>query len=173
MTDDLASFGGFAKSVIRSCAEGLRRNKLPASLAVLALAVTTALALTSDFDERPRYRKFLLPEIDKAESAFFDSMREAEEASNELWRVRFFLNGHRQAKSVLRVVRSQHPMTASGRMAQHELIRYYELADEELAIIRTEMSFNESYDYIAAWKQRNAELMPIREQWVAWLREPS
>jgi hypothetical protein len=42
--------------------------------------------------------------------------------------------------------------------------------DEQLAIIRTEMSFNESFDYIGEWKRRNAELMPIRNQWIAWLQ---
>ena len=60
-------------------------------------------------------------------------------------------------------------MTARGRKAQGELVRYYELVDEELAIIRTELSFKESYDYISEWKRRDAELLPIRKQWLTWL----
>ena len=56
----------FLKSIVRNWIEGLRRNKLPAALSAIALIVTTALALTSDFDERPRYRQLILPEIRKA-----------------------------------------------------------------------------------------------------------
>ena len=60
-------------------------------------------------------------------------------------------------------------MTAEGKKAQHELVRYYELVDEELAIIRTEMSLHGSFDYVGEWKRRNAELLPIRAHWVSWL----
>ena len=60
-------------------------------------------------------------------------------------------------------------MTVRGRKAQGELVRYYELVDEQLAIIRTELSFKESYDYINEWKRRDAELLPIRQQWLMWL----
>ena len=56
-------------------------------------------------------------------------------------------------------------MTPAGKKAQAELIRYYELVDEELAIIRTEMSNNESYNYIAAWKKADAGLLSIRGRW--------
>jgi hypothetical protein len=169
MTDELASLGGFIKSIVRSAIEGLRRNKIPACLSFVALVLTTALVFTSDFDERPRYRKFVLPEIQKAETQFFDMMREAEQTPDELWRTRYFLDAHYRAKAALRVARSGHPMTNAGRRAQRELIRYYELVDEELAIIRTEMSFNESYDFISEWERKNAELLPIRARWVAWL----
>jgi len=149
--------------------DGLRRNKLPASLSLIALILSTALASTSEFDERPRYRKLILPHIAKAEQQFFTMMEEAERQPDDLWRLQYFLEAHRRAKSALRVIRDEHPMTASGRKAQRELVRYYELVDEYLAIIRTEMSLNESYDYIAEWKERNNELMPIRERWLAWV----
>lgn len=163
----------FLKSILRSCLDGLRRNKLPASLSAVALILTTTLALTSDYDERPRYRKLILPQIVKAEQQFSWMMEAADQEPAELRRLQYFLEGHRRAKAVLRVVTAEHPMTATGRKAQRELVRYYELIDEQLAIIRTELSFNESYDYIAEWKRRQAELMPIRERWWKWIQPSS
>ncbi len=163
----------FLGLLIRSLFDSLRRNKLPAALSAIALILTTALAFTSDYDERPRYRKLILPEITKAEQQFFTMMEEAERQTDDIRRLQYFVEGHRRAKSVLRLVRDEHPMTVSGRRAQRELVRYYELLDEQLAIIRTEMSLYESYDYIAEWKLRNAELMPIRERWLRWVTPPS
>src|SRR5204863_10129371 len=124
-------------------------------------------------DERPRYRKRILPEIHKAEQQFFTMMEEAEREPAEQWQLQYFLEGHRRAKAALKVVGAEHPMTAAGRRAQRELVLYYELVDERLAIIRTEMSLKESYDYIAEWKQRNAELMVIRARWADWLQPAS
>src|SRR5207245_7904176 len=98
----------------------LRRNQLPDCLAAVALAVTTAVAVTIDFVERPRYRRFVLPEIEKAEKQFFDAMDEAAETSNDLWRVRYFIEAHRRAKAALRAIRSAHAMTATGRKAHNE-----------------------------------------------------
>src|SRR5262245_50893981 len=148
MFEDPTSLGGLAKSLALAMIGAIRDNKLPAALSAVTFVVFTALALTSDFDERARYRQLLLPEIDKVEAQFFAIMREAEETPNQLWRLQFFVDGHRRAKAVLRLIRSQRPITAAGRQAQNELIRYYELVDEELAIIRTEMSLKESYDYL-------------------------
>ena len=159
----------FLRSLGRSILEGIQHNKLPACLSLVAVIVTTAFAVTSDFDERPRYRKFILPEIQKAESQFGDAMREAENESQEPRRILYFLEAHRRAKNALRVIRSERPMTIGGRKAQSELVRYYELVDEELAIIRTEMSNNDSYDYIGEWRRANATLLPIREHWLEWL----
>src|SRR5262249_1074432 len=101
----------FLKSLLRSCLEGLRRNKLPASLSAIALILTTTLAFTSDYDERPRYRKLILPHISKAEQQFFSMMQAAEQETDDLWRLQYFLEGHRRAKAVLRVVMEEHPMT--------------------------------------------------------------
>ena len=157
------------QSLGRSIADGIRRNKLPTCLSLVAVIVTTAFALTSDFDERPRYRRFILPEIEKAENQFFEAMGQAEQESREPSRMLYFLEGHRLAKKALRVIQSERPMTMSGRKAQSELLRYYELVDEELAIIRTEMSNNDSYDYIGEWKRSNAQLLSIRELWLEWL----
>ena len=158
------------KSILFGCIDGLRRNRLPAILSAIALVLTTALAVTSNFDERPHYRKTILPEIRRAEQPFFAVMEEASRESDDLRRLLYFLEAHRRAKAALRVVQSEHPMTEAGRQAQGELVRYYELVDEQLAIIRTEMSFNESYDYIAAWRTRDAELTPIRNRWLVWLQ---
>ena len=158
------------KSLARTWHDGLRRNKLPTALSAIALVLTTALALTSDFDERPRYRKLILPEIWKSEQQFFTIMEEAEKEPDDVWRLHYLLEGHRRAKAALRLVRSERPMTTAGRKAQRELVRYYELVDERLAIIRTELSLKESYDYISEWKRRNAELIPIRDRWVQWIQ---
>jgi hypothetical protein len=166
-------FREFLKSLVRSLFDGLRRNKLPASLSAITLILCTALAFTSDYDERPRYRELILPKVNKAERQFFAIMQQAEKEPDELRRLHYFLEGHRPAKTALRVVREEHPMTACGRKAQGELVRYYELIDEQLAIIRTELSFKESYDYISEWKRRNAELLVFRERWMAWLQAPA
>ena len=157
------------QSIGRNTVEGIRRNKLPACLSLLALTLATAFAVTSDFDERPRYRKFILPEIQKVENQFFAVMQEAEQEPDERWRLLYFLEAHRRAKSALQTIRSERAMTATGRRAHGELIRYYELVDEELAIIRTEMSNKESYDYIDAWRHTNTELLAIRQHWQDWL----
>jgi hypothetical protein len=161
--------GEFITALIRSFIEGIRRNKLPVSFSLVALVLTTAFALTSNFDERPRYRKFVLPEIEKAENQFFYQMRQAEQETEEPARALYFLEGHRRARNVIQVLESEHPMTEDGKKAQFELLRYYMLVDEQLAIIRTEMSNNDSYDYIGEWKRANAQLLPIREQWLRWL----
>ena len=163
---DLAEF---VKSLCRSVFDGLSRNKLPACLSLIAVILTTALAVTSEYDERPRYRKFILPEIHKAEIQFFDVMRFAESESAEPERTLDFIEAHRRAKNVLKVIRSERPLTAAGKNAQFELARYYELVDEEFSIIRTKMSYYEFYDYIAEWKHANDTLLPIRDRWLRWL----
>jgi len=157
------------QSIKRNALDGIRRNKLPASLSLVALVLTTAFALTTDFDERPRYRRFFLPDIEKAERQFFDVMHDAEIEPDEEWRLLYFLEAHRRAKNVLQVIRSERPLTSSGKKAQAELVRYYELIDEEFAIIRTEMSNKDTYDYISEWKRVNAGLLPIRRRWQEWL----
>ena len=163
----------FIKTLVRSLFDGLRRNKIATSLSAIALVLSTTLAATGEYDERPRFRKLALPHISKVEQQFFAIMEQAERESDELRRLHYLLEGHRRAKAVLRVVRTERPVTAAGRKAHRELVRYYELVDEQLAIIRTEMSFNEAFDYMAEWKRQNAGLMPIRGQWVTWVQPPA
>src|SRR5439155_12492721 len=115
MADDFSSVSALVKSMAHSSLEGLRRNKLPAALSAVALALTTALAMTSDFDERPRYRRFVLPAIEKAEQQFLEAMSEAEQTPNDLWRVGSFIWGHRRAKGGLRTHRLGPALTGHGR----------------------------------------------------------
>ncbi|HEY2380916.1 MAG TPA: hypothetical protein VGK48_06995 [Terriglobia bacterium] len=159
----------FVRALARSVAEGISRNKLPACLSLIAVILTTALALTSEYDERPRYRKFILPGIHRAEMQFFDVMKLAESEPEEPQRTLYFIEAHRRANNALNVIRSERPMTATGRKAQLELTHYYELVDEDLAIIRTEMSNDPSYDYIAEWKRTNSDLLHVRDRWLKWL----
>src|SRR5215475_14628967 len=102
-------FQEFLRSLLRSLLDGLRRNRLPASLSAIAFILCTALAFTSDYDERPRYRQLILPKIEKAETQFFDIMREAENEPDPMWRLLYFLEGHRRAKAALRVSIEERP----------------------------------------------------------------
>ena len=163
----------FIKVLVRSLLDGLRRNKIATVLSAIALLVTTALATTGEYDERPRFRKMAMPHINKAEQQFFTIMEQAERESDDLRRLHYLLEGHRRAKAALRVIRSERPVTAAGRKAHRELVRYYELVDEQLAIIRTEMSFNEAFDYMTEWKRQNTGLMPVRKPWVTWIQPPA
>ncbi len=164
------SFAAFARSVANGVIEGLKRNKLPASLAAVTLVVTTALAVTSEFHEQPRYRQLFLPDFTKAEGRFIAAMKAADEATNPEWKAYYVMDAHRKVTLPLSIARTYHPRTIGGRRAQRELIRYYELVNEELAIIRTKMSLDESYDYMAEWKKWNEGALPIRQQWADWVR---
>lgn len=169
MFDDPTSLGGLLKSLAYGSFGAIRHNKLPAFLSAVALVVGTAFSVNSHFDERARYRALILPEIQRAEEQFFAAMHEAEENKNAGWRLQYFLLAHGKAKDVVRIAKSQLPSTAEGRKAHGELIRYYSLVNEELAIIRTEMSLHDSLDYMAEWKRENAGLLPIRERWFRWV----
>lgn len=171
MVDDLTSLSGLGRSLVHAVIDGVRRNKLAASLALLTLIVSATFAVNSQFDERSRYRELILPDIQKAEARFFDLMSAAEQAPTEEWRLYYFVNAHRRAKNVLNVAKAHWPSTSPARKAHSELIRYYDLVDEELAIIRTEMTINESLDYVAEWKRQNAELQQIRKRWMSWWEE--
>ena len=170
MFDDPTSISGFVRSLVAGSLDALRRNRLPALLATLALVVSSALALSIQFDERVRYSSVILPDIEHAENQFFAAMDTAEQTSDEHWRLQYFLEAHHRAKDVLRVAKSNRPTTVAGRRAHAELIRYYELVDEELAIIRTEMSLNEKLDYMSEWRMQKMELSPIRERWASWVK---
>jgi hypothetical protein len=160
----------FFTTLTRSAVDSLRNNRLPASLSVITLFLTAALAFTSNYDERPRFRKMALPQIDKAERQFFTIMEDASAEPDATLRLQYFLEGHRRAKAALRLIRSERPFTPAGRRAHRELVRYYEMLDEQLSIIRTEASFNDSFDYIAEWNRRNAELLPVRQRWLTWIQ---
>src|SRR5204862_2349499 len=109
MFDDPTSLSGFVKSLAVGCVEALRRNKLPALLATLALVVSSALALNIRFDERARYRSVILPDIEHAENQFFAAMDIAEQTPDELWRLQYFLEAHHRVRDVLRIAKSNRP----------------------------------------------------------------
>src|SRR5262245_57282625 len=103
MVEDLTSVAGFARSIALGLIEGLRRNKLPATLSGIALLICTAFALTSDFDERPFYRESSLPKIQKAEKAFFERMEAADGTTFRDWKIYFFIDAHKSARAALQV----------------------------------------------------------------------
>jgi len=156
-------------SLAGSFFSSLRRNKLATSLSVVACVLVTFLAFDIRYDERPRYRKLFLPEIERAEAAFLAAMQEADRASDEVSRLNYFVLAHGQAREVLRIAGKQRPITGDAMRAHRELMRYYELVIEEIAIIRTEMSLHQNLDYLAEWKKQQAALRPIRQKWIEWL----
>jgi hypothetical protein len=140
-------------------------------MALIALLVTTFLALNSEYDERDRYRRVILPDLERAEGQFFGRIADSENAINDLWRLHYFLTAHSKAKDVLNLARSRKPRTKAAIAAHQELIRYYELATEDIAIIRTEMSIDENFDYLAAWSKEQSALEPIHARWKRWVNE--
>ncbi len=110
-----------------------------------------------------------MPDFTRAESRFVAAMNDAEKATDADLKAHYFVDAHRRVTLPLYLARTYHPRTAGGRRAQRELVRYYELVDEELAIIRTKMSLDESYDYIDEWKEWNGEALRIRQRWADWV----
>lgn len=157
------------KSLVASFFSSLRQNKLAAVLAAVACVVFTFLAIAMQYDERQDYRQAILPGIERAEADFGKFLDEADRAPNELWRLRYFLIAHSKAKEILRIAAERRPRTPEGIQAHDELIRYYSLVNENMAIIRTEMSINEKLDYLAEWKRQQVTLRPIRQKWLAWV----
>ena len=164
------SLGHFAGSLYRNTLDNVRQNKLAATMAVAALLVSSSLALNSHYDERDRYRRVILPDIERAETQFDESLDAAEHAINEPWRLHYFIRAHNRAKDVLNLAKSQRPRTQEGISAHNSLIRYYELASESLAIIRTEMSIDEELDYLNAWRKEQAVIQPIHDRWKNWVK---
>ena len=81
----------------------------------------------------------------------------------------YFLIAHGKAKEVLKIARESEPTTPEGVRAHGELIRYYQLVNEYMAIIRTEMSMNQKLDFLAEWKKVRIKLEPIRNNWLTWV----
>jgi len=147
----------------------MRQNKLAAALAVFACVGGTYLAVSIQYDERPRYRETILPDIKRAEAEFFKALDAADDASTDVWRLQYFLIAHGKAKEVLKIAKESEPVTPEGIRAHGELIRYYSLVNENIAIIRTEMSINQKLDFLAEWKKVRIKLEPIRNSWLAWV----
>lgn len=163
------SVGAVLGSVASSVAEGVRRNKLSAALSLLALIIAIPLALGSKYDERPRYRRFILPEIERLEAVYMGALVRAAEGPTDTWRLYHFLDAHRRALDVLDYLRSRRTVTSEGHRAHGELIRYYELIDEHFAILRTEMSLRADTDYLVRWEEVVVELRPVYRVWADWV----
>jgi hypothetical protein len=160
----------FARSIGREVARGLWRNKIPAALATFALIATTLLAMNSAYDERPRYRQVLLPDIERAEMLFLDSLQDAEKTDNDDWRIRYFITANAHARVVLDIAKRHWPQSRDAVRAHEELVRYYELVVEDFAIIRTELSLDDKMDFMAAWHKCLAERWPVHERWASWVQ---
>lgn len=144
-----ASLRGLIASMARGALDGVRANKVASAFALITVVVTTVLSLGSPYDERPRYREVTLPEIRRSENRYLDAMRDAEKASTEDWRIFYFVDAHIKAREVLQLIRQRYPHSRAGIRAHTELIRYYELIDEDFAIVRTQMSLDQKVDFIA------------------------
>ena len=163
------SISGVARSIAWSVAEALRRNRLSSAFSLVALLVFLPLAVGIRYDERPRYREVILPELERLDARYDAALGRAGNGPTERWRLYHFLSAHREAVEVLQYLRSRRPMTAPGIQAHGDLIRYYELVDEHFAILRTEMSLKPEIDFLARWQKVQADLAPLYDRWAVWI----
>lgn len=163
------TLGGLLVGIASSAAEGARSNKLASLLALIGLVVFIPLTFGSKYDERPRYRQVILPEIERLEESFFGALTRSENGPTPTWQLYHFIDAHRRASDVLEYLRLRRPVSPAGIRAHNDLILYYELADEHLAIIRTEMSLSPGLDFLARWEQAKNDIRPLRDRWLAWL----
>jgi hypothetical protein len=159
---------GLIVAIAASVAEGVRQNKLSTVLALLALLVFIPL-LGIRYDERPRYRQVILPEIDRLEALYHAAVDRSEEGSTDAWQLYHFIDAHRRAVDVLDYLRTRKPVTEPGITAHGDLILYYELINEHFAILRTEMSLDLDLDFLGRWKEVERELEPIYDRWTDWV----
>jgi hypothetical protein len=163
--EDEVSLSRLIGSVGSGFIDVLRGNKIATALAGIALIVTSIFALSSQYDERPRYRQVVFPEIAASESQLEGLLRAAENTDNDNWRIYYFIDAHQKARDILQLARRRWPHTREGIQAHGELIRYYELLTEDFAIIRTQMSLDPKMDYMEAWRKVRAERWPVHEEW--------
>ena len=149
---------------------GIRRNKIATILSTIVLIGTTLLAINTQYDERPRYRTLLLPDIAEAETRFLKCLTDAENTDNEDWRISYFITAQSRAQDVLNIAKHHWPRTREAVRAHEDLVRYYELTIEDFAIIRTQMSLDEKMDYMAAWHKVQSERWALHERWFDWVQ---
>jgi len=172
-SEDEVSLGRLVGSIGSGFLEVLRGNKIATGLAAVALIVTSILALSSQYDERVRYRQVVLPELAASESQLEGLLKAAEETDNDNWRIYYFIDAHIKARDILQLARRRWPHTREGIRAHGELIRYYELLTEDFAIIRTQMSLDPKMDYMEAWRKVRAARWPVHEEWAHWVNGPT
>jgi len=166
---DEPTLRGLLRAIALGALNAVRQNKLAAVLSLFACVGGTYLAVSIQYDERPQYRLKILPGIKRAEAEFFKALDAADSASTDVWRLQYFLIAHGKAKEVLKIAKESEPVTPEGIRAHGELIRYYSLVNENMAIIRTEMSINQKLDFLAEWKKVRIKLEPIRNNWLTWV----
>ena len=162
------SLGGLVKAVASSIGESIRQNKLSAFLALVALLVFIPLTGIR-YDERPRYRQVILPEIERLEGDYQAALRRSEDGPTDNWQLFHFIDAHRRAGDVLDYLRMRKPVTSPGIEAHGDLILYYELVNEHFAILRTEMSLAMDLDFLARWEEVELDLKPIHDRWLNWV----
>ncbi len=167
--DAQPSIAGIARSMVSSLVEGARKNKIASILALIALIVVLPLALTSRYDERPRYRQVILPGIQRLEQRYHAALERAAEEPSASRRVYHLIEAHERVVDVLDFIRSRRPVTPDGTRAHSELVRYYKLVDEYFAILRSEMSIDEDIDFLGRWEEISAEIQPIYDRWSTWI----
>ena len=163
------SIGGLLGAVASSIAESIRTNKLSAILALVAFLVFIPL-VGIRYDERPRYRQVILPEIERLEVRYQSALRRSEAGPTDTWRLYHFIDAHRRARDVLDYLNTRRPVTGPGLEAHGDLILYYELVIEHFAILRTEMSLSPEVDFLYRWDEIEADLQPIYDRWAGWLQ---
>lgn len=161
--------GDLVRGLILGALQAVRENKLPAVLAAIASCAVLYFSWTSEYDERPRYRREVLPDIARAERQYQQALQHVDTAVNESWRLNNFVYAHRKSRDVLRSVRAGRARTRRGMEAHQALIDYYRGLNEEFAIVRTEMSLKPDLDFVKEWRHRTARLAPLRDRWNAWV----
>jgi hypothetical protein len=169
MNEDQSSLTGLLASIGRGCVESLRQNKVATFLSAIAFAGTFFVAATVHYDERPRYRQVILPDIAEAESRFARLLSDAESTDNVEIQIHYLIAAHRRANEVLDVVKYRWPQTLEGQRAHADLIRYYELMTEDFAAIRSQLALREQMDFMAAWRQADQDRKPLRDHWARWV----
>jgi hypothetical protein len=169
MWEGNSSLTGLLVSILRGIAESLRTNKLATALAAIAFVTTSILAFSSQYDERPWYRQVLLPDINRAESLFESRMHDAEETTNENWRLSYFIDAQKRTREAVNLLKNRWPHTHEGVRAHLRLIQYYELLLEDFAIIRTQLSLDDGMDYMSAFRKSELERRPLHDAWLAWV----
>ncbi len=165
------SIPDIARSIISSVRESIRQNRLASSLALVAFLVVLPLTFGSRYDERPRYRQVILPEVERFEEDYLSALQRSETAPTDTWRLYHFLDAHNRAVKVLKFVRSKRTVTPDGRRAHAALIQYYELVDQHFAILRTRMSIDEEIDFLERWREITRDLQPIHDRWARWVNQ--
>ncbi len=163
-----SSIRGLMRAIASSIAEGIRQNRLSTVLALIALLVFIPLAGIR-YDERPRYRQVILPEVERLEALYHAAIKRSEDGPTETWQLYHFIDAHRRARDVLDYLKTRKPVTGPGIRAHGDLILYYELVNEHFAILRTEMSLALDLDFLSRWKEVERELEPIYDRWTHWV----